>query len=170
MYIPLKVEVKEFAGLYPSLEAMRLPKKSIGDTSWGSRMIGPKDVRLAKKLILARDDKGKFARGIIVWLRIEAQMGWLIEFITYRVGIDCLSSSSTMHENLRQLSGVELAEKKQADLENLVYTRIEKVSYQTLRRIYIARRNHRHPDWQIFCDFIETLPHFDILIMPEERS
>lgn len=169
MYKPLKVEVREFAGLYPSLEAMRLPKGLIGDTPWGSITIGPKDAKLAKRLILARDDKGKFARGIMIWLQMECQIGWLIEFVTYRVGVECLSSSSTMHGNLRQLSGVELAEKKQTDLEDLVYIRIEMISYQALRRMYIARRNHRHPDWQIFCSFVETLPHFDILIMPEKR-
>ncbi len=170
MYIPLEIKVREFAGLYPSLEAMRLPKRSIGDTSWGSRMIGPEDIKLAKKLILAGDDHGKFNRGIEVWLRMECQAGWLIQFLTYRWGVEPLSSSSTMHGNLRQLSVIELAEKKQFDLPDLTYTRIEKVSYQALRRMYRARRNHRHPDWGVFCNFIETLPHFDIFIMPEKRS
>lgn len=169
MYISLKVKVREFAGLYPSLEAMRLPKGSVGDTQWGDITIGPEDVKLAKKLILAGDDHGKFNRGIEVWLRMECQAGWLIQFLTYRWGVEPLSSSSTMHGNLRKLSGVELAEKKQADLEDLVYTRMEKISYQAFRRMYRARRNHRHPDWEIFCNFVETLPHFDILIMPEER-
>ncbi len=169
MYKPLKVKVREFAGLYPSLEAMRLPKGSTGDTPWGAISIGPKDAKLAKGLINTGDDHAKFTRGIIVWLRMECQVSWLIQFLTYRWGVEPLSSSSTMHGNLRKLSGIELAEKKQADLENLVYARIEKISYQALRRMYCARCNHRHPDWGVLCDFIETLPHFDILIMPEGR-
>jgi hypothetical protein len=41
------------------------------------------------------------------------------------------------------------------------------MSYQALRAIYIARREHRHPDWRIFCKFIEILPSFKKLIYPE---
>lgn len=169
MYIPLKVEVKEFAGTHPSLEAMRLPKESMGDTSWGSLEIGPKDAKLAKRLILAGTDHAKFSRGIVVYLKMQLQVGWMIEFETYRHGVECLSTSSTMHGELRKLSGIELAERKQADLPSKVYTRIIMVSYQALRAMYLARRNHRHPDWQIFCNFVETLPHFNILIMPEGK-
>lgn len=167
MYIPLKVEVRELAGLHPSLEAMRLPHGSEGDTLWGDIVIGPKDAKLAKRLVLAGTDHAKFSRGIIVWLRIKLQVGWMIEFETYRHGVECLSTSSTMHQELRKMSGRELVEKKQADLPDKVYTRIVMVSYQALRAMYRARRNHRHLDWGIFCNFIESLPHFDKLIMPE---
>lgn len=31
-------------------------------------------------------------------------------------------------------------------------------NYQQLKTIYSQRRNHRLPDWHIFCDWIETLP------------
>lgn len=33
-------------------------------------------------------------------------------------------------------------------------------NYRQLKTIYQQRRNHALPDWQMFCDFIETLPHF----------
>lgn len=33
-------------------------------------------------------------------------------------------------------------------------------NYQQLKTIYQQRRNHRLPDWQVFCDWIETLPRF----------
>ena len=33
-------------------------------------------------------------------------------------------------------------------------------NYRQLKRIYQQRRNHALPDWQIFCDFCETLPRF----------
>ena len=33
-------------------------------------------------------------------------------------------------------------------------------NYRQLKTIYQQRRNHALPDWQIFCDFIETLPRF----------
>ena len=33
-------------------------------------------------------------------------------------------------------------------------------NYQQLKTIYQQRRHHRLPDWQIFCDWCETLPMF----------
>ena len=33
-------------------------------------------------------------------------------------------------------------------------------NYQQLKTIYQQRRNHALPDWQMFCDWIETLPRF----------
>lgn len=33
-------------------------------------------------------------------------------------------------------------------------------NYQQIKTIYQQRRNHRLPEWQWFCDWAETLPHF----------
>lgn len=33
-------------------------------------------------------------------------------------------------------------------------------NYRQLKTIYQQRRNHALPDWQMFCDFCETLPRF----------
>lgn len=165
MYNPLKVTLMNVYGVGESLLAMRLPKRSLGDSNSGQ--IGPKDERLAGALIKGGDDHAKAMRGIIAYVHIEMQIGWMIEFETYRHGVECLSTSSSMHGELAQLTGVELARQKQADLPGKVYIRIVTISYQALRRMYRARRKHRHPDWQIFCDFIENLPHFDKLIMPK---
>lgn len=33
-------------------------------------------------------------------------------------------------------------------------------NYLQLKTIYQQRRNHALPDWQVFCNFIETLPRF----------
>lgn len=157
-YTPLEIELLDFAGVGPSLQAMRLPKAQTGKHSPND------DFNLASKLIRAGNDHAKFARGIVVWLELKLQVGWMIEFETYRHGVECLSTSSAMHGELVGMEGPELAEKKQADLPDKVYTRIVMISYQALRSMYRARRNHRHPDWQIFCDFIETLPYFKQLI------
>lgn len=157
MYIPLKVELLELAGVNPSFEAMRLPM--------GSKSTTPEaDIALASKLVLAGDDHAKAMRGIIAYLKMHMQVGFMIEFETYRAGVECLSTSSAMHMDLRNMSGPELAEKKQADLPLKVYTRIVSVSYQALRNMYFARRNHRHPDWQIFCSWCEELPFASKLI------
>lgn len=42
-------------------------------------------------------------------------------------------------------------------------------NYRQLKTIYVQRRNHRLPEWQAFCDWIETLPHSE-LIIPKEAS
>lgn len=42
--------------------------------------------------------------------------------------------------------------------ESYIQSRVVCLSYQTLRRIYFQRRNHRLPQWRMFCDWIKTLP------------
>ena len=157
-YKPLKVALMEVCGVGHSLEAMRLPFNNRGKTP---------TMELAGKLIKAGDDHGKFIRGCIAYIKVEMQVGFMIDLETYRAGIECLSTSSTMHNELKGMSGVKLAELKQELMVDKVYTRIMTVSYQALRNIYKARRKHRHPDFTIFCDFIEEMPYFSELIMPE---
>jgi hypothetical protein len=163
MYIPLQVELLEVQGWRPSFDAMRLP---LGSQSLSFEA----DIALASKLIKAGDDHAKAMRGIIAYVKLQMQVGFMIEFETYRAGVECLSTSSAMHTDLKQLQGRELAEKKQADLPLKYYTRIATISYQALRNMYFARRNHRHPDWQIFCNFIEQLPYAAELITVDKKS
>ena len=33
-------------------------------------------------------------------------------------------------------------------------------NYQVLNRIYKTRRNHKLDEWNVFCDWIESLPYF----------
>jgi len=175
-YKPLTVTLMEpVAGVQSSIYAMRLPMMSHAKADTVDGDIGPADAKLARKLILAGDVHGKFQRGVTAFIRLEMQAGFMIEWLTYRegrttLGQDDLSTSSAMLTDLRGIKGEELAEKKQADLPGKIYTRVEKISYQTLRSIYNWRRNHRHPDWQIFCRFIEYLPYFDTLIWPESHD
>jgi len=53
---------------------------------------------------------------------------------------------------------------KSALPEGWMQRRIRSYSYQTLKRIYQQRKNHRLPEWQVFCDTIEKLPHAEDLI------
>jgi len=164
-YKPLEIELLSIYGVWESMRAMRLPKGGKSDSKF--LCLGDGDGELAARLIRAGDDHAKAIRGINAYIELKMQVGWMIEFETYRHGVECLSTSSAMHGELKELSGIELAEQKQADLSDKLYTRIVMISYQTLRNIYRARRKHRHPDWRIFCSFIEDLPHFDKLIYPE---
>ncbi len=162
LYVPLKISKAILTGVEFSLEAMRFPI----DQNKESRS-QEKDLKLAQKLIKAGPDHAKFTRGIILQITVEMQIGFMIEMETYRHGVEILSTSSSMHNELKGLSGQNLAEKKQKDLPYKIYKRSLIISYQALRAMYKARRNHRHPDWQIFCDFIEKLPYFEYLIYPE---
>lgn len=172
-YKPIKLMLLDVAGIPWAIKAMRLPKNSKSDSYFMTGVefvIGKNDRRLAGNLIRAGDDHAKAMRGIDVWIQIEMQTGFMIEFDTYTIGADTLSTSSTMHNELVGMSGPELAEAKQEGLSEKVYKRIMKVSYQTLRRIYKQRRSHRHPDWQTFCDFIEELPYFKELILAKREK
>jgi len=162
LYKALKIETLEVGGITPTLQAMRLPMEG--------RKQKTEDEQLAKVLIKRGTDHAKFSRGAIVWVDMHFQIGWMVELDTYRIGREVLSTSSSMHNELREMSGEELASQKQKDLPNKYYHQICYFSYPTLRAIYIARRKHRHPDWQVFCDWVETLPSFDVLIMPEKQK
>lgn len=157
MYKQIELKCIEMAGIVPSLEAMRLPKSGkIHSDEW-----------LARSLVKAGTSHAKFSRGVVYYIKASFQAGFMIELDTYRHGREVLSTSSSIHNELKALSGPALAEQKQADLCNKVYTQIAMYSAQCLRKIYMERRNHRHPDWQRFCDFIKTLEWFDLFIMPE---
>jgi len=162
MYEPLKIDTIQTVGFHAAALAMRLPKNTSVSTGLAS------DLELMSQLVRRGDSHAKCVRGIILYVRMEFQAGWMIELDTYRHGREVLSTSSSMHNELANLSGPELAEQKQADLADKVYTQICTFSAQTLRRIYIERRKHRHPDWQIFCDWIEGSRYFEYAIMPEK--
>lgn len=38
-------------------------------------------------------------------------------------------------------------------------------NYRCLRNIYIQRKNHRLPEWRAFCEWIETLPYAEELLI-----
>ena len=158
MYRPIEIETLRVTGQKESFVAMRLPMKG--------RKIKLKDRDLAKNLIKSGGSHAKFSRGILVWARMKFQIGFMVELDTYRIGREVLSTSSTMHTDLRHLEGSELATEKQKGLSEVYYDQVATYSFQTLRRIYKERKSHRHPDWKRFCKWIESLEDFD-LIMPE---
>ena len=164
LYRPLKIHLLQVVGVEHSLKAMRNPHMSHERSTYEA------DLALASKLVKAGDEHAKFTRGVIAYIELDAQIGWFVEWTTYRIGLEVLSTSSTMHIDLKGMKGPELAEAKQANLPNVVYRQTAMVSYQTLRRIYLQRRNHRHPDWQIFCAAVRGFPYFESLIVPEESK
>lgn len=59
--------------------------------------LGPNDLNLAQKLILAGNEHAKFTRQIFVSVDISAPLYWWKEFDTYKVGT-VANSTSTMHK------------------------------------------------------------------------
>ena len=121
-------------------------------------------------LVKRGDEHGKVVRGIIVWAQIEAPIWFYRELETYKIGRERLSCESTMHCECKGLSGEELENAKDAIPMGHIQKTVDWFSYQTLRRIYIQRRNHRLPMWHKFCAWVETLPFFDLLIMPNDEK
>lgn len=117
-----------------------------------------KDKALISALVKRGDEHAKVLRGVMVWCEVNAPRYFHVELDTYRVGCERLSSESTMHIEGKGLSEEELIKMKENLPEGHMQKRIWVFSYQTLRRIYFQRRNHRLPQWRKFCEWIESLP------------
>lgn len=160
VYKPIKLEFVDFVGMKAVREAARYPfdnqkeNPSVND-----------DIALIGRLAKAGGSHAKVTRGLIVYFRMYAQTGWLIEYLTYRIGVENLSSTSTMHNELKSLKGLALAESKQQGILTKQYLRMEMVSYQALRHIWLDRKNHKHIGWvDDMIPFIESLPYAKELI------
>lgn len=168
------VTLLEAGGFASALRALRLPfgkdhrsamrKELVNKVrdyiSYGSEvLVSDEDVRLLSTLVKRGDEHAKVLRGVVVWCEIKAPRYFWQEMDTYRVGCERLSSESTMHIQGKGLSEDELVELKEKMPEGTMQKRIWMFSYQTLRRIYFQRRDHRLPQWRKFCKWIETLPY-----------
>jgi hypothetical protein len=180
----MNIELLNHAGYYSAMYAMRLPKKSTHKGDSNIFEIGEQDLQLATKLKKAGDEHAKCLRGIIIYVLIRAPRYFWQEFTTYRIGSECLSSESTMHDNKPYTkddfeTGIDLnlltrlnsyqAQKNKLMLkkelpESFLQNRVYMISYQTLSRIYEQRKTHFLPEWHRFCEFIETLDYFEELI------
>ena len=89
--------------------------------------------------------------------------------------LDCLRDIIGVLNALRKLY-LEAVEAKDPDAKKIWYQIIQllpesyiqkrtiDLNYQTLRRIYFARRNHKLNEWHKFCDWIRTLLYAEELI------
>ena len=126
--------------------------------------IDPKDLTLMQTLVKRGDEHAKVVRGTNVWAKITAPVYWWCEEETYRMGHERLASESTMHIDVRGLSGEELQRAKAAIPMGKELTKVEMFSYQCLRNIVRQRHNHRLAEWHEFIDWIRTLPLSEELI------
>ena len=174
----LSIKTIEISGFAAALEALRLPfgkecrSYYKGFCTSDSNTIhyrtdcniDEKDLKLMSTLIKRGDEHSKAVRGIMVFALIDAPRYWWQEMVTYEVGVTKLTSNSTMHQECKGMSTEELVAAKEAMPEGTRQKRVYAISYQTLRRIYHQRHDHRLPHWQIFCEWMKTLPFANELI------
>lgn len=142
---------------------------------------------------LANTDIGtghdNFLNGVVVHFYVEATTKWWVEMQRYHF-IDFVSSQSTMHkmksfdldeqyieyvdpriiEIMRELQEKAKSNNKE-DFLRLLYSNpvgmklgaYMVTNYRQLKTIYKQRRTHRLPEWQTFCDWVETLPHSEYI-------
>lgn len=181
----LEIKTLEIAGMASVLQALRLPfgkecrsecnvEMSMNEdyqlpmfSTESNCFIDERDLHLLSVLVKRGDEHSKCIRGLIVYAEIEAPIWFYRELETYKIGRERLSSESTMHIECKGLSGEELEKAKDEIPMGHIQKTVDWFSYQTLRRIWIQRHNHRLPMWHKFCEWIERLPFFDTLIMPD---
>ena len=147
-----------------------------------------KDYQRANKLGNTPIGSGhdQFLTSIIVQFDLTFPLKAWVELQRYHF-IDFCSSMSTMHRISKMdlnKSCNQYVDKKILDLlQELIYNYNENptnenfykviynipsgfeytarltTNYRQLKTIYSQRKNHRLPDWRIFCDWIEELPH-----------
>lgn len=120
----IKIETIEIAGFAGAFSALRLPfgkeaRYEINkDLEWKREVfnglkdvwemspsffsstdisIDRRDLDLMNTLVKRGTEHAKVTRGIMVWAKITAPRFWWQEFDTYRIGVEKLSSESTMH-------------------------------------------------------------------------
>ena len=179
----IKINTIEIAGMASVLKALRLPfgkecrsecqvNMSINEDyeppmlQYGADcFIDKRDLKLLSTLIKRGDEHSKSIRGLIVYAEIEAPIWFYRELETYKIGRERLSCESTMHIECKGLSGEELEKAKDEIPMGHIQKTVDWFSYQTLRRIWIQRHNHRLPMWHDFCSWIEKLPFANELIL-----
>lgn len=68
--------------------------------------------------------------------------------------LDCYNDNPTPENYLRLLYNIPVGFRLTARMTT---------NYRQLKTIYQQRKNHRLPEWQVFCDWIRTLPHNEFI-------
>ena len=110
----VEFELIEVGGFIASIQGMRFPTKSVGDSfvcdSYDHKqtgiILGPKDAVLASKLIKQGPVHAKFQRGIVSWFHIVMPRSIWTELDTYSVGVGMISSESTMYTLLKESKNI----------------------------------------------------------------
>jgi hypothetical protein len=173
-------------GINQSFKASKYPKAT--DTSEVNSEITDTIKNLAKCETGTGHDN--FLNGIVVQFDLTFSNKAWVELQRYHF-IDFVSSQSSMHKiavmDIRKMCNEYVDEriisvlqdlkdkynetKSKEDYLTLLYnipsgfelTARMTTNYRQLKTIYQQRRHHRLVDWQVFCDWIETLPYSELI-------
>lgn len=176
-----RVENTRVYGMGDSFRASKFPFRA--DLSNASEEMTDATIKLAKCPIGEGHDN--YLNAIIAQFDLMFSNKAWVELQRYHF-IDFVSSQSTMHciskMEIRNMCNKYVTENTIAEVERLkeIYLRTKDnedylrllynipsgfeltarmtTNYRQLKTIYKQRRNHRLPDWHVFCDWIETLP------------
>lgn len=181
-----KIENVKVYGIEDSFRASKFPFKTVLEDA------DEECTEAIKKLATSPIGEGhdNFLNGILVQLDLTFSNKAWVELQRYHF-IDFVSSQSTMHciskmdiedmcneyvtdntiVEVERLKGIYLQTKDSKDYLRLLYnipsgfelTARMTTNYRQLKTIYKQRRNHRLPDWHVFCDWIETLPYSELI-------
>lgn len=118
---------------------------------------------------------------------VELQRYHFIDFVSSQSTMHCISKmdikcmcndyvSDVVIAEVERLKEIYLKTKDREDYLRLLYnipsgfelTARMTTNYRQLKTVYKQRRNHRLPDWHIFCDFIEKLPYSELITGKDE--
>lgn len=150
----------------------------------------PSDMpEVAKKLASLNRGHSKFKEFIMVWLDVKAPLDWWKQMATYRH--TSVQSESTMHTLMKSRLTQEHFEapipKSYLDYLNscidgnaplefvskmlpqgFLQRRLICLNYMCLSNIIIQRRNHKLPEWRMFCEKMKQLEHYELLGVDKE--
>jgi hypothetical protein len=191
----MRIEIVKYPDFSDTLRAVKLPFNKEANITYylDTNEIDKDDIALLSRLVKSGNEHAKAMRGTWVTFKINAPRYWWVEFDTYKIGVQTLSSTSTMHtitkrdltnndferyqvlpDTLNALNKIrndnsisnkdKLAEMKRILPEGFLQTRIVQINYQALRNIYHQRKKHRLLEWRFFCGIVELLDYFDEFI------
>ena len=166
----MKIEVITNPNFTDTLSSVKLPFKKSADVEYYLKhgKLLDRDLSLLSKLVVKGPDHSKAIRGVWVTFKIQAPRYWWSEFDTYKIGVQTLSSESSMHtiisrdlvksdfENgnvlgvvLDEINAIRIDSSilpierinkiKKLLPEGYLQTRVSQINYQALRNIYKQR-------------------------------
>ena len=185
----IKLENYEVCGLKHAIRGMRNPMNSWDKSdSYATHIENPQSLNTAefeyfvgdadKELMLKLANGGpvhaKYRRMIDVYVDITAPLYWWKEFDLLET-IDILNEHRNSHNYLKSLNTLEGDRGAKDEWWQMIQLlpssynqkRTVKLNYEVLANIYRWRKYHKLDEWRTFCEWIETLPHSDIITLRE---
>lgn len=137
------IKIIDFVGFKQAMFAMRnsYSNREYSDSTYSQ--MGENDLELLKKLVKAGDSHSKCLRMINVTMDITAPLYWWKQFDTYKIGVNCISTS-TMHTIIKRPFTINDFSKEY--IENVGLSIMYEVCaiLNSLRELYIDKKDKKY--------------------------